>query len=126
MIVGVGVDIVEVRRIAAALDRFGERFVRRILTPEEYRPHLDTAARAVYVARQFAAKEAVSKALGTGMRAGVCFSGIRVLRRESGAPFVELTDAARLRADEMGVGGGIHISLSDERDYVLAFVVAGY
>ncbi len=122
MIVSVGTDIVDVRRIRRSVDRFGERFTSKILCSSERRD-LKGDALAAYVARQFAAKEAVSKALGTGMRAGVYFSNIEVLRKDSGAPLVTLTGGARLKAQALGIDH-IHISLSDERDYAIAYVIA--
>ena len=122
MIVGTGVDIVEVRRIRRSLGRFGERFVNRVLCPGERRD-LKGDRLVAYVARQFAAKEAVSKALGTGMKRGVRFSNIEVTRESSGAPKVELSGEARQRAEELGITA-IHISMSDERDYAIAYVLA--
>jgi len=123
MIVGTGVDIVDTRRIARSVDRFSDRFVRKILCDGEIRDDLSGARLAAYVARQFAAKEAVSKALGTGMRAGVYFSSIMILRNEFGAPYVELHAGARARAQQIDAST-IHISLSDERDYAVAWAVA--
>ena len=122
MIVGIGTDIVEVRRIQRSLTRFGERFTGKILCAGEYRS-LEGSRLASYLARQFSAKEAVSKALGTGMRNGVHFRNIEIVRRESGAPLVRLTGEAKSRAEELGISD-IHISISDERDYAIAYVIA--
>lgn len=122
MIVGTGVDIVDVRRIGKSIDRFGERFVNKILAEPEY-SDLEGAELVSYLAKQFAAKEAVSKALGTGMGGGVHFHNILVLRGKYGAPFVELVDGAAKRAGRLGVTN-LSISLSDEKDYAVAFVVA--
>lgn len=122
MIIGIGTDIVDIRRIQRSLTRFGERFTDKILCTAEQR--LLTGSRlAAYVARQFAAKEAVSKALGTGMSRGVHFRNIEIARMESGAPLVRLTGKAKCRAQELGISD-IHISLSDERDYAIAYVIA--
>jgi len=122
MIVSVGTDIVDSRRIEHSLRRFGMRFQNRILGKDEHRA-LDERELAAYVARQFAAKEAVAKALGTGMRQGVSFRSIRVYRNEQGAPLVSLVDGADQVARQLGITR-IHISLSDERHYALAFAVA--
>ncbi len=123
MIVGVGVDMVDTRRISRSLDRFGDRFVRKILASNEIRPHLSGIQAAAYLARQFAAKEAVSKALGSGMKSGVHFRNIRVLRAESGAPIVLLNGGALDRASTLNVTQ-VHLSMSDERDYALAYAIA--
>lgn len=124
MIVGTGVDLVKVQRIKSAVDRWGDRFVGKILTADEVaRYHNHKSGRIGYLARQFAAKEAVSKALGTGMGAGIHFSQIEVGRLASGKPFVELSG----HADEHGVKLGIdswHVSISDEKEFSVAFVVA--
>ena len=123
MIAAIGTDIVDTRRIARSLARYGDRFERRILADAELRPALTGAARAAYLARQFCAKEAVAKVLGTGMKAGVHFRQILILRSDSGAPVVRLESHARRRADHLGLSV-IHISLSDEKDYAIAFAVA--
>ena len=122
MIVGVGTDIVDVRRIQKALTRFGERFTDKVLCPDEHRS-LSGSRLAAYLARQFSAKEAVSKALGTGMRSGVHFRNIEIVRKEGGAPLVRLTGEAKFRAEELGLSD-IHISMSDERDYAISHVIA--
>ena len=89
MILGVGTDLVETRRIALVLERFGDRFVRRLLAEEEIRQDCAGPALAAYLARQFAAKEAISKALGTGMGEGVYFRALPVLRDNRGAPYLQ-------------------------------------
>lgn len=122
MIIGIGIDILDVRRIQKTLARFGERFTDKVLCAGEHRS-LSGGQLEAYLARQFSAKEAVSKALGTGMRSGVHFRNIEIARKESGAPLVKLTGEARSRAEELGVSD-IHISMSDERDYAIAYVIA--
>jgi holo-[acyl-carrier protein] synthase len=122
MIVGIGTDIVDVRRIQRSLTRFGERFTDKVLCAGERRS-LTGSRLAAYLARQFSAKEAVSKALGTGMRSGVHFRNIEIDRKESGAPQVRLTGEAKSRAEALGISD-IHISMSDERDYAIAYVIA--
>lgn len=122
MIIGIGTDIVEVQRIAKSLNRFGNRFVQRILTQREFRERWEGAKLVSYLARQFAAKEAVSKVLGTGMRQGVHFKNIHVTRNPAGGPMVDLSGRALEIAEDLNINH-IMVSLSDERDYALAFAV---
>jgi len=95
MILGVGIDIIEVGRIQASYQRFGERFVNRILLPEEIRYCLSHKAPAPFLAARFAAKEAISKAFGTGIGAQLGWQDMEVGRKESGEPFVILHEAGR-------------------------------
>ena len=114
----VGVDIIEIERVAATLRRFGERFLERVYTPGE------TAycrARAPQLAARFAAKEAVMKALGTGTR-GVGWREIEVVRAPSGAPSIRLHGKAAARAASIGIGE-LALSLSHSRAYAVASVV---
>ena len=122
MIIGVGVDIVEISRIERSVRRWGTKFARRILSEQELTVFSSRTEESGLLARQFAAKEAVSKALGTGMK-GIGFRDITVIRNEAGAPLVELSDSAASRASEIGAEN-IHISISDERDYAIAYAVA--
>lgn len=122
MIVGIGTDIVSVRRIAALLAKYGERFARRILSDRELGEFHRAGRPAALLARRFAAKEAVAKALGTGIRAPFTFNTIEVRRRPHEAPRLHfLGDAAR-GAEERGIARAM-LSISDERDYAVAFVV---
>ena len=90
MILGIGIDIIEVARITASLEKFGERFGQRILLPEEMAYCLTHRHPAPFVAARFAAKEAVSKAFGTGIGAQLGWQDIEICRKESGEPFVAL------------------------------------
>lgn len=90
MILGIGVDIIEVARIAASHEKFGERFLRRILLPGEMDYCLSHRAPAPFLAARFAAKEAVSKAFGTGIGSQLGWQDIEVLRKPSGEPFITL------------------------------------
>ncbi|MGH2458308.1 MAG: holo-ACP synthase [Chloroflexota bacterium] len=115
----VGVDAVEVARIAAVYEKFGERFLRRIYTEREadrYRGRVNE------LAARFAAKEAVSKALGTGLH-GISWRDVEVLPDPRGKPLVFLHDRARRRAEELGLRE-FAISLTHSRELALAFVVA--
>ncbi len=123
MIVGLGMDLVERERIARAVERFGERFFDRILTPAE-RAAAPTASGPLilYTAARFAAKEAASKALGTGFALGIGPRDIETLTLPSGRPQLRLGGAAAQRARELGVAS-LHVSLSHERGMACAVVV---
>jgi holo-[acyl-carrier protein] synthase len=122
VIVGIGVDVVDVGRVRKSLDRFGDRFAGKVLSEAERARFGKSRDKAAWLAKRFAAKEAAAKALGTGMRAGVHFSQITVARKSSGAPLIELSGAAAERAATLGAGT-MHVSISDEKDYAVAFVV---
>ena len=115
----VGVDTVQIPRVQGVLDRHGERFLKRVYTPEEV---AYCRGRVPELAARFAAKEAVMKALGTGYR-GVGWRDIETLPDRRGKPLVYLYGGAKSRADEMGLQG-IDVSLSHERDYAIAVAVA--
>lgn len=123
MIVGIGTDIVLVSRIRRSLDRFGDRFALKILAQQEMADFATARAPEYFLAKRFAAKEAVSKALGTGMRQGVTFRSIQIVHDAAGKPLVNLVGDAAALAERNGVAH-LHISLSDEKDQALAFVVA--
>ncbi|MCX7961175.1 MAG: holo-ACP synthase [Burkholderiales bacterium] len=122
MIYGVGTDVVEIARIERALARFGERFAQRILCPPElsrFRAHRQPAA---YLAKRFAAKEAFTKALGTGIRAPANWHGLWVSNHRSGRPVLEYSEplAALLRA--RGIVRA-HLTITDERAIACATVI---
>ncbi|HCP22718.1 MAG: holo-[acyl-carrier-protein] synthase [SAR202 cluster bacterium] len=113
-----GVDIIEIPRIKQVLDRYGQRFLKRVFTPQE----IDYCrGRAPNLAGRFAAKEATMKALGTGVR-GVGWKDIEVVRADSGAPSVKLHGRAASRAERLQVTE-ISLSISHSREYAVAFVV---
>lgn len=122
MIAGIGVDLVTVDRISRSLARYGDRFAGKILAPEEISVWRESASPVALLAKRFAAKEAVAKALGTGMRGGVHFPQIVIRNRRSGAPEVFLTGRAAERADRLNITA-THITISDEQDRVVAFAV---
>ncbi len=122
MIVGIGTDIVETKRISRILHRFGDKFQSRVLTSNEMTSLAAQSDRVSWLAKRFAAKEAVVKALGTGVGGGVHFRQIEVTRLEYGAPGIVLTGAALARARRLGASRW-HVSLSDERGYAIAFAV---
>ena len=126
MILGIGSDLCDIRRIERALERFGERFTNRIFTPGERARSDRRAARAESYARRFAAKEACAKALGTGMRAGVFWRDMEVVNLPGGRPTMRLSGGAlaRLRAlTPPGLEAMVHVSLTDDPPLAQAFVV---
>ncbi len=122
MIFGIGTDIVQVARMQAALERHGERFARRILAEEEYQQFLHNKQRARFLAKRFAAKEAAAKALGTGFRHGLSLQHIRVVHEAEGRPCLCLSGKARELSEQRHIEAS-YLSLADEQDYAIAYVV---
>ena len=126
MIIGIGSDLSDIRRIHRSLERFGERFTNRIFTElERNRSERKTDPASSY-AKRFAAKEACAKALGTGMRAGVFWRDMGVVNMRSGQPTMALTGGALTRLNAMTPEGHrpvIHLSLTDDHPYAQAFVI---
>lgn len=122
MIVGIGTDLVRVARLEEGLARFGESLARRILAEAEWEEFLRERRPAHFLAKRFAAKEAVSKALGTGFRGGMKLSDIEVIHDRVGRPGLRYSGVTALRIGERGVSAS-HLSLSDEQAYAVAFVV---
>lgn len=119
---GLGIDIVEIARIEAALSRQGQALAERVLLAEELPGFLASKQPARYLAKRFAAKEAISKALGTGIAKGVGFHSMCVTHDELGAPQVRLLAGAEQRLAQLG-GSQCRVSISDERHYVVANAV---
>ena len=124
LILGIGVDAVSIDRIDKMLARRGSALARRLLRDAEYREFLCARRPASFLARRFAAREAAAKALGTGISNGVRWRDLQVVHDEHGAPRMQLHGAAAKRARQMGAVT-IHLSISDEQDLALAFVVLG-
>ena len=126
MILGVGADLTDIRRIQSSLDRFGDRFKTRCFTELE-RQRSDRKPDAAWsYAKRFAAKEACAKALGTGMRRGVFWRDMGVINMRSGQPTMALTGGALVRLQEMtpeGMKAVIHLTLTDDHPYAQAFVI---
>jgi len=122
VIAGIGLDLVEIERIRDILDRTGERFIDRVLHPEEDRTRLQTREGPTHLAGLFAAKEAVMKALGTGM-AGANFADIRVRHHDSGQPWIELSGTAAERAASMSVSDW-HLSITHSKTTAAAVAIA--
>lgn len=126
MIVGLGHDVCDVRRIAGTLARFGERFTRRVFTEGERRRCDARRMRAAGYARRFAAKEACAKALGTGMRRGVRWRDMEVANLPGGKPVLRLAGAARERLAGLVPAGMVPVldlTLSDDRELAYAVVI---
>jgi holo-[acyl-carrier protein] synthase len=127
LILGLGSDLCSIERIQASLDRFGARFERRCFTDAEIaRAERRPFTRAATLAKRFAAKEAFSKAVGTGFKQGVFMRDIGVVNLPSGAPTLILTGGARARLDAMVPGGHVahvHLTMTDDHPWAQAFVV---
>lgn len=122
MIYGVGTDLIEIKRVERVLARFGERFAQRILCEPElkrFRAHRQPVA---YLAKRFAAKEAFTKALGTGIHAPANWHGVWVVNLKSGKPQLEFSDALQKLLEQRRIRRS-HLSLTDERDIAAATVI---
>jgi holo-[acyl-carrier protein] synthase len=127
MIVGIGSDLCNIERIEKSLERFGERFLNRVFTPRERAKAASRPlTRAGTLAKRFAAKEAFSKAVGTGFKRGVFMKDIGVVNLPSGAPSLELTGGARETLDALAPAGhaiDIHLTMTDDYPWAQAFVI---
>lgn len=122
MIYGVGTDLIEIPRVERALERFGARFARRILCEPELRRFCSHAKPAAYLAKRFAAKEAFTKALGTGIRAPANWHGVWVINLRSGKPQLEFSASLAELLEARGIRR-THLTLSDERGLAAATVI---
>jgi holo-[acyl-carrier protein] synthase len=126
MIIGIGSDLIDIRRIEKSLERHGQRFIQRIYTEVEQARSEGRAGRAASYAKRFAAKEACAKALGTGIRSGVWWRDMGVVNMPSGRPTMLLTGGAKKRLDALtprGHRAQIDITITDEGPMAVAFVV---
>ena len=126
MILGLGSDLIDIRRIEQVIERFGERFLERVFTDVERRKCERRADRAASYARRFAAKEACSKALGTGFRDGVFWRDLGVVNLTSGRPSMVLTGGALRRLEEITPSGTVarlDVTLTDEPPIAQAVVI---
>jgi holo-[acyl-carrier protein] synthase len=126
MILGIGSDLSDIRRIEASLERFGERFTHRVFTDIERTRSDRKPGRAASYAKRFAAKEACAKALGTGMRSSVYWRDMGVVNAPSGRPTLALTGGAAERLALMtpaGMTAVVHLTLTDDWPWAQAFVV---
>lgn len=127
MILGIGSDLCDIDRIQKSLDRFGERFLNRVFTDiERHKAERRPFSRAGTYAKRFAAKEAYSKAVGTGFRAGVFMKDIGVANLPSGAPTLLLSGGAKARLDALTPPGHaveVHLTMTDDHPWAQAFVI---
>ena len=126
MILGVGTDLANIDRIAATLARFGDRFRNRVFTPTEQRKAERRKDVAGTYAKRWAAKEACSKALGTGLRMGISWKDMAVSNLPTGQPVMELSGWAKERLDAItppGHSAVVHVTLTDDHPWAQAFVV---
>ena len=126
MIVGIGSDLADIRRIGKTLERFGDRFVRRVFTETEQAKSEKRRERIASYAKRWAAKEACSKALGTGLRMGVAWREMGVVNLPSGQPTMQLTGGAAERLGSLvppGHTARIHVTITDDFPWAQAFVV---
>lgn len=123
MIVGIGTDIVDVERIQGVYQRQGEAFAKRLLSENEWNRFKQHIFPERYLAKRWALKEAVSKALGTGIAQGVSFHDMTIKNHESGQPYLELTGGALQKSNKLGITDW-SISVSDEKTHAVAFAVA--
>ncbi len=126
MIIGIGNDIIDIRRIEKTIARFGDKFIQRIYTPVEQKKSDARANRAASYAKRYAAKEACSKALGTGFRAGIFWKDMGVVNLPSGKPTMALTGGAleRLKAiTPPGMVPQIDVSITDEEEMAYVIVI---
>jgi len=126
MIIGIGNDLIDIRRIENTLERFGDRFIQRIFTPIEQQRSERRKQRAASYAKRFAAKEACSKALGTGLRQGVFWRDMGVANLRSGKPTMALTNGAKAQLDKItpsGMTAQIDVTITDDFPLAQAFVI---
>lgn len=126
MIIGIGSDLIDIRRIEKSLERHGQRFIQRIYTDLERARSENRRARAASYAKRFAAKEACAKALGTGLAQGVFWRDMGVVNLPSGAPTMALTGGAQARLDKIlpkGHRAAIHLTITDDFPLAQAFVI---
>ncbi|MEM9735868.1 MAG: holo-ACP synthase [Pseudomonadota bacterium] len=126
MIIGIGSDLADIRRIEGTLERFGDRFVQRVFTPIEQAKSDKRRERAASYAKRWAAKEACSKALGSGVRMGVAWREMGVVNLPSGQPTLRLTGGAAARLAKLtppGLQARLHLTITDDHPYAQAFVV---
>jgi holo-[acyl-carrier protein] synthase len=122
MILGVGIDLIEVERVRRSYEKFGERFVNRILRPDEIRYCLSHKDPAPFLAARFAAKEAVSKAFGTGIGARLGWQDMEVAKKESGEPYLILHGGGLDLMRERGAAR-VHLSLTHTENYASAVAI---
>ncbi len=122
MISGIGTDIVSISRMSEILQRQGERFAKRILTHAEFMEFSNSHQQEHFLAKRFAAREAVAKAFGTGFSTGLSLKHIGITHDEMGKPLVVLYDRAKELKERLGIKQ-IHLSIADEKEFAIAYVI---
>ncbi len=122
MIYGIGIDVIQPHRVARLLEKYGQRFVRRILTPVEQARYARTGQQVLFLANRFAAKEAFSKAMGTGFRYPVTLQCISVVQNSAGKPGFAFNEPLEALVRQRGITGH-HLTISDESNLACACVV---
>ena len=125
MIKGIGTDLIEKRRVEKSISKFGDKFIKKVLTEkeqQEYRTKKNFGKKVSFLSNNFACKEAVSKALGTGFSEGITLKNIEVLRERTGNPYLQLLGKAKKKAEEGGFEN-FTLSISDTKDHSLALVI---
>jgi holo-[acyl-carrier protein] synthase len=122
MIYGIGIDVIQPQRVARLFDKYGERFVCRVLTPQERLRFELSRQKVQFLANRFAAKEAFSKAMGTGFRYPVTLQNISVVQNPLGKPELAFSNTLSLQVNEAGICGH-HLTISDESSMACACVV---
>ena len=125
MIKGIGTDLIEKRRVEKSISKFGDKFIKKVLTEkeqQEYQTKKTSEKKVSFLSNNFACKEAVSKALGTGFSEGITLKNIEVLRERTGNPYLQLLGKAKKKAEEGGFEN-FTLSISDTKDYSLALVI---
>ena len=122
MICGIGTDIVQISRLQKNLAHYGDRFAQRILSESEFEEYLRHTQKAHMLAKRFAAKEAAVKALGTGFAQGISLRHITVTHNSLGQPRLQFEAEAKLKMQSLGVTAS-YLSIADEKEYAVAFVV---
>ncbi|MEZ5506935.1 MAG: holo-ACP synthase [Gammaproteobacteria bacterium] len=122
MIVGIGTDIMGIERMQESLQQRGDAYARRLLTESEFAEYEKRGNKAAFLAKRFAAKEAAVKALGTGFADSITWKQVNIHNDDKGAPVLTFTGKALERAQLLGVTD-VHLSISDEKHYAVAFVI---
>tara|TARA_Y100000590_G_scaffold218469_1_gene247365 strand:+ start:145 stop:534 length:390 start_codon:yes stop_codon:yes gene_type:complete len=125
MIKGIGTDLIEKSRVEKSISKFGDKFIKKVLTEKEqheYQTKKTSEKKVSFLSNNFACKEAVSKALGTGFSEGITLKSIEVLREHSGNPYLQLLGKAKKKAEEDGFKN-FTLSISDTKDHSLALVI---
>jgi holo-[acyl-carrier protein] synthase len=122
MIYGIGIDVIQPHRVARLLEKYGDRFVKRVLTPLEQPRYLRSAQPVLFLANRFAAKEAFSKAMGTGFRYPVTLQCISVVQNSAGKPGLAFNEALEAMVQRNGITGH-YLTISDESNLACACVV---